>query len=196
DAGVHALGQVAHVDLSRDWPDDTVRKAVNQHLRPHPIVILDAVRAPDDFHARHDALERSYLYRIANRKAPLALERNRAWYISYPLDVAAMHEAAQVLVGHHDFSTFRDSGCQAKSPLKTLDAISVERHGTTIEIKTSARSFLHRQVRSMVGSLYYVGDGKWSAGGLKDALEARDRKACGVIAPACGLYLETVEYPA
>ena len=195
DSGVHALGQVAHVDLVRDWPVDTIRDAVNQHLRPQPIAVLRAEPVADGFHARFDAIERSYLYRINTRRAPLALDRGRAWQVRTDLDADAMHQAAQVLVGKHDFTTFRDSECQAKSPIKNLDELSVARDGDEIVVTARARSFLHSQVRSMVGSLKYVGEGKWSADDLRHALEARDRTACGVIAPACGLYLVAVTYP-
>ncbi|MBN34909.1 MAG: tRNA pseudouridine(38-40) synthase TruA [Rhodospirillaceae bacterium] len=194
DAGVHALGQVAHVDLDRDWPAETVRKAVNQHLRPQPISILDAAEVDEEFHARFSAVERAYLYRIISRPSPLALEQGQAWHVPRLLDAGAMHETAQVLVGHNDFSTFRDAQCQAKSPVKTLDELTVGRTGELIEVRARARSFLHRQVRSMVGSLMHVGEGKWSAADLRAALEARDRAACGVIAPACGLYLVEVGY--
>jgi tRNA pseudouridine38-40 synthase len=195
DSGVHALGQVAHVDLARDWPAATVRNAVNQHLRPQPIALVDVAAVPDAFHARFDAVERLYHYRIVTRSAPLALDQGRAWHLPRGLNAEAMHDAAQVLVGHHDFTTFRDTQCQAKSPVKTLDELSVRRDGDAVTVTARARSFLHRQVRSMVGSLSYVGDGKWTAGDLRAALEARDRAACGVIAPACGLYLVAVRYP-
>ena len=194
DAGVHALGQVAHLDLSRDWPADTVRDAVNQHLRPRPIAVVEAARTADDFHARFDAVERLYRYRIASRRAPLALERNRAWFVPRALDAGAMRAAAQALVGRHDFSTFRDAQCQAKSPVKTLDELAVARDGDLIAVTARARSFLHRQVRGMVGSLVHVGEGRWTAGDLEAALEARDRGACGGVAPACGLYLVGVAY--
>ncbi len=194
DAGVHALGQAAHVDLSKEWETDTVRDALNAQLRPHPVAILAAEKVADDFHARFSAKARHYLYRIMNRRADLALERDRAWKIARPLDAAAMHEAAQRLVGHHDFTTFRSTECQAKSPLKTLDKLDVMRAGDEIRITASARSFLHHQVRSMVGSLALVGEGRWSADDLKNALEAKDRSACGPVAPACGLYLVRVDY--
>jgi len=196
DAGVHALGQVAHVDLAKDWEAETVQGAVNQHLRPQPIAILAVRQVGDDFHARFSAVERRYLYRIVCRRAPLTLDRGRAWLISRPLDAAAMHEAAQVLIGHHDFSTFRDAQCQAKSPVKTLDDLAVRQDGDLIHVVARAPSFLHRQVRSMVGSLTHVGEGKWTRADLKAALEARDRRACGVIAPPDGLYLAAVGYKA
>jgi tRNA pseudouridine38-40 synthase len=194
DAGVHALGQVAHVDLAKDWESDTVRDAINAQLRPHPIAVLSAERMAEDFHARFSAAKRHYLYRTLNRRADLALERDRAWKIARPLDAGAMHEAAQHLVGHHDFTTFRSTECQAKSPIKTLDQLNVVRAGDEIRIAVSARSFLHNQVRSMVGSLALVGEGRWSGDDLRKALEAKDRTACGPVAPACGLYLVRVDY--
>jgi tRNA pseudouridine38-40 synthase len=194
DAGVHALGQVAHVDLTKDWPADTVRDALNAHLRPHPIAVLAAELAPDDFDARFSAIRRHYHYRIVNRRADLALDVLRAWRVSRLLDAAAMHAAAQQLVGRHDFTTFRSTECQAKSPVKTLDRLDVTRDGDEVCVTTTARSFLHNQVRSMVGSLVHVGDGKWSAADLAAALAARDRAACGQVAPPQGLYLVRVEY--
>jgi tRNA pseudouridine38-40 synthase len=194
DAGVHALGQVAHVDLAKDWPADTVRDALNAHLRPHPIAVLLAERVADDFDARFSAIKRHYRYRIVNRRADLALEALRAWRIPRPLDAAAMHDAAQRLVGRHDFTTFRSTECQAKSPVKTLDQLDVARDGDEVRITAIARSFLHNQVRSMVGSLVHVGEGKWSADDLAAALAARDRTACGQVAPPQGLYLVRVEY--
>jgi tRNA pseudouridine38-40 synthase len=194
DAGVHAQGQVAHVDLAKAWDTDTVRDAVNAHLRPHPVAVLSAENVPDDFDARFSAVRRHYLFRIVNRRADLALERRRAWRVARPLDVDAMHAAAQHLVGKHDFTTFRAAECQAKSPVKTLDRLDVARHGADIDIHASARSFLHTQVRSMVGSLALVGDGKWSADDLARALAARDRTACGPVAPPDGLYLMRVDY--
>jgi tRNA pseudouridine38-40 synthase len=194
DAGVHARAQVAHVDLAKDWDTDTVRDALNAHLRPHPVAILAAEKAAADFSARTSALKRHYLYRIVNRRADLALDLGRAWRVPRPLDAAAMHAAAQRLVGKHDFTTFRSTECQAKSPVKTLDALDVAREGDVITILASARSFLHNQVRSMVGSLVMVGEGKWSADDLARALEARDRSACGQVAPPDGLYLMRVDY--
>jgi len=194
DAGVHALGQVAHVDLAKDWETDTIRDALNAHLRPNPIAILSVEAVPADFDARFSARARHYLYRIVNRRADLALERDRAWRIAKSLDANAMHAAAQRLVGHHDFTTFRSTECQAKSPMKTLDRLAVTREGDEIRIAASARSFLHNQVRSMVGSLALVGEGKWSADDLARALATRDRAACGPVAPACGLYLVRVDY--
>lgn len=194
DAGVHALGQVAHVDLARDWPADTVRDALNAHLRPHPIAVLLAERAADDFDARFSAIKRHYRYRIVNRRADLALDVHRAWRVPRPLDAAAMHAAAQRLVGRHDFTTFRSTECQAKSPVKTLDALDVARDRDEVQVTAAARSFLHNQVRSMVGSLVHVGEGKWSGDDLAAALAARDRSACGQVAPPQGLYLVRVEY--
>ncbi len=194
DAGVHALGQVAHVDLEKEWNTDTVRDALNAHLRPLPIAVISAERVADDFHARFSATARHYRYRIVNRRADLALDRDRAWRIAKPLDALAMHEAAQKLVGHHDFTTFRSAECQAKSPQKTLDRLDVAREGEEIRIEASARSFLHHQVRSMVGSLALVGEGRWSADDLAKALAAKDRAACGPVAPAHGLYLVRVDY--
>jgi tRNA pseudouridine38-40 synthase len=194
DAGVHALGQVAHVDLGKDWDNDTVRDAINFHMRPQPVAVLAAEQVAADFDARFSAKKRHYLYRIVNRRADLALDHNRAWRVPRPLDAAAMHQAAQLLVGRHDFTTFRAAECQAKSPLKTLDRLDVTRDGDELRIAASARSFLHHQVRSMVGSLVHVGDGKWRAADLANALAARDRAACGQVAPPQGLYLVRVEY--
>ena len=194
DAGVHARAQVAHVDLAKEWDTDTIRDALNAHLRPHPIAILAAERAADDFNARTSAIRRHYLYRIINRRADLTLEAGRAWRVPRPLDAAAMHAAAQRLVGKHDFTTFRSTECQAKSPVKTLDILKVERAGEDVYVTAVARSFLHNQVRSMVGSLVPVGEGKWSPDDLANALDARDRTACGPVAPPDGLYLMKVEY--
>jgi tRNA pseudouridine38-40 synthase len=195
DAGVHARGQVAHVDLARDWADDTVRDALNAHLRPHPIAILAAEHVGEDFNARTSAIKRHYLYRIVNRRADLTLDLGHAWRVPRPLDAAAMHAAAQRLIGKHDFTTFRSTECQARSPVKTLDVLDVGHEGDVINVRSSARSFLHNQVRSMVGSLVAVGEGKWSADDLSRALEARDRTACGQVAPPDGLYLMKVDYP-
>jgi tRNA pseudouridine38-40 synthase len=194
DAGVHALGQVAHVDLAKDWPPDTVRDALNAHLRPRPVAVLLAERVDDSFDARFSAIRRHYRYRIVNRRADLALDALRAWRIPRPLDAAAMHDAAQGLVGRHDFTTFRSTECQAKSPVKTLDRLDVNRDGDEVDVIAVARSFLHNQVRSMVGSLVHVGEGKWSATDLAAVLAARDRTACGQVAPPQGLYLVRVEY--
>jgi len=194
DTGVHATGQTAHVDLAKAWPAETVRNALNAHLRPEPIVVLEAEVAPEGWHARFSATERRYRYRILNRPSPPGLERGHVWHVKSPLDAEAMHAAAQVLVGHHDFTTFRDLACQAKSPVKTLDVVTVLREGEEVVLVFEARSFLHRQVRSMTGSLAEVGLGRWTAADLKAALEARDRTACGPVAPADGLYLTGVSY--
>ena len=194
DAGVHALAQVAHIDLAKEYRADRVRDALNAHLRPHPIGVLSAEIVPDTFEARFSAIRRHYLYRIANRRANLALGVGHAWRVARPLDVAAMHDAAQVLIGKHDFTTCRDTECQAKSPEKTLDVLDVTREGDEVRVVTSARSFLHSQVRSMVGSLVWVGHGKWNAKDLRAALDARDRAACGPVAPPDGLYLVRVDY--
>ena len=194
DAGVHALGQVAHIDLAKDWDGDTVRDATNFHLRPRPIAVLTAEQVAENFDARFSAIKRHYLYRIVNRRADLALDQNRAWRVPRPLDGDAMHAAAQSLVGRHDFTTFRAAECQAKSPVKTLDRLDVRRNGDEVHVSASARSFLHHQVRSMVGSLVHVGEDKWSAEDLAAALAARDRTRCGQVAPPQGLYLVRVEY--
>ena len=194
DAGVHARGQVAHFDLERPYPPDTVRDALNHHLRPAPIAVLACEIVDDGFDARFSAKARHYLYRIVNRRARLALDRDRAWQVVAPLDAAAMHEAAQHLIGRHDFTTFRSSQCQGKSPLRTLDKLDVARDGEDIFIAVSARSFLHRQVRSMAGSLKMVGEGKWQPEDLRGVLEVCDRAACGPVAPACGLYFMKVDY--
>jgi tRNA pseudouridine38-40 synthase len=196
DAGVHALGQVAHFDLEKEFAADKVRDALNHHVKPAPIAILDASVAAPDFHARFSATARHYLYRVLCRRAPPALQRGRVWHIVRELDAEAMHAAAQFLVGQHDFTTFRSSECQAKSPLKTLDALEVRRADGEIHIEASARSFLHNQVRSMVGSLKLVGEGKWRPGEVQVALEARDRGACGPVAPPDGLYLVRVDWAA
>jgi tRNA pseudouridine38-40 synthase len=194
DAGVHALGQVAHIDLARDWDTDTVRDALTAHLRPHPIAVLAADKVPDTFDARFSARGRHYLYRIINRRADLVLERGRAWRVSRPLDALAMAAATQHLVGRQDFTTFRDVACQAKSPVKTLDRLDVARSGDEVRISASARSFLHSQVRSMVGALVYVGGGRWNEHDLVAARDARDRSACAAVAPPDGLYLLRVDY--
>jgi tRNA pseudouridine38-40 synthase len=196
DAGVHARGQVAHFDLEKDFPPDVVRDALNAHLRPHPIAVLDAALASADFHARFSALARHYEYRILCRRAPPALERGQVWHVARALDASAMHDAAQALVGRHDFTTFRAIHCQAKSPVKTLDRLDVSERNGEIVIYARARSFLHHQVRSMVGSLRLVGEGKWHVRDIARVLEARNRAACGVVAPAQGLTLTRVDYPA
>jgi tRNA pseudouridine38-40 synthase len=194
DAGVHALGQVGHIDLVKRWDTDTVRDAVNAHLRPHPVAVITAEQVDRKFDARYSAIKRHYLYRIINRRADLTFERGRAWRVAKPLNSSAMHAAAQRLVGQHDFTSFRHAECQAKSPVKTLDALDVHRLKDDIHIAASARSFLHTQVRSMVGSLVLVGEGKWSADDLARVLAARDRTACGPVAPPDGLYLTQVDY--
>jgi tRNA pseudouridine38-40 synthase len=194
DTGVHATHQVAHVDLERDWPADTVRDALNAHLKPDPVAIVSAERVDAGFNARTSARKRHYLYRIVNRRAPLTLDRDHAWLVKWPIDAALMHEAAQVLVGRHDFTTFRAAECQSASPIKTLDRLDVERIGDEIRIFASARSFLHHQVRSFVGSLQLVGSRRWSKDDLRGALESRDRQRCGPLAPPCGLYLIGVDY--
>lgn len=195
DSGVHATGQVVHVDLAKEWRPDTVRDATNAHLKPAPVAILSAEPAPETFNARLSAVKRHYLYRILNRRAPAALELNRVWHVAWKLDAEAMHEAAQSLIGRHDFTTFRAAECQANSPVRTLDRLDVERIGDEIRIHASARSFLHHQVRSIVGTLERVGAGRWPVGEVKAALEARDRKRCGPMAPSTGLYLIGVDYP-
>jgi tRNA pseudouridine38-40 synthase len=194
DAGVHAKGQVAHVDFSKAFRTDQVRDAMNAHLRPHPVGVLSAEHVADDFEARFTAIKRHYLYRIVNRRADLALDLGHAWRVPKPLDADAMHRAAQQLLGKHDFTTFRATECQAKSPEKTLDQFDVARDGENVNVAVSARSFLHHQVRSMVGSLVWVGEGRWSADNLKRALDAKDRTACGPVAPPDGLYLMQVDY--
>jgi tRNA pseudouridine38-40 synthase len=194
DTGVHALHQVVHVDLGRDWKPRVVQGALNAHLAPEPIAVIAASLAPEGFHARFSAKGRRYLYRIVNRTAPPALDKGRVWHLRKPLDVAAMGEAAAALIGRHDFTTFRDVGCQAPSPVKTLDEARVWREGEEVRLAFAARSFLHRQVRSMTGSLAEVGAGRWSPADLSAALDAKDRTACGPVAPADGLYLAGVEY--
>jgi len=194
DAGVHARGQVAHFDLQREMEPDRIRDAINFHLKPAPIAVLHCEAVSPEFDARFSATRRDYEYIIVNRRAPLTLDAGRAWRVPVPLDAEAMHEAARALLGCHDFTTFRSVHCQARSPIKTLDLLEVERSGERVLIRASARSFMHNQVRSMVGSLKLVGEGKWSADDLRAALEARDRSACGPVAPACGLYLDSVAY--
>jgi len=194
DTGVHAIGQVVHIDLERDWKPDVVRDAINAHLVPEPISVLSVDVPGGDWHARFSAKERRYLYRVLNRRSPPALDQGRVWHVKKPLDAEAMHAAAQILVGHHDFTTFRDLQCQAKSPMKTLDLAMVRRAGEEVHLEFASRSFLHRQVRSMTGTLAEVGVGRWTAADFKTALEARDRRACGPVAPAEGLYLTGVKY--
>jgi tRNA pseudouridine38-40 synthase len=194
DAGVHALGQVAHCNIAKPFRPDRLRDGLNAHLRPNPIAVLAAEIVPDDFEARFSAKKRHYLYRIRSTRANLALDIGRVWRVPRHLDTDAMHEAAQRLIGKHDFTTFRDTECQAKSPVKTLDQLDVTRSGDAVSIITSARSFLHSQVRSMVGSLVWVGEGRWTAADLAAALAARNRAACGPVAPPEGLYLVRVDY--
>lgn len=195
DAGVHAFAQVVHFDL--DTPRDTfrIREALNYHLKPHPIAVLRAEHVPDDFEARFSAIARHYEYRILNRRARPALDMGRVWHVPVRLDAEAMHEAAQLILGQHDFTTFRAAECQAKSPVKTLDRLDVARQLDLVVVTASARSFLHHQVRSMVGSLKLVGEGKWTPRDFRAALDARDRSRCGPLAPADGLYLTRVDYP-
>ena len=195
DSGVHARGQVAHVDLPREWEVFRLAEALNWHLKPHPVAILRAAQVAGDFHARFSAIHRRYLYRVICRRAPLMLERGLAWRIGHALDVEAMQAAADGLVGRHDFTTFRSAQCQAKSPVKTLEEFRVERDGPEIRFRLGARSFLHNQVRSLVGTLERVGAGKWPVGQIGRALAARDRAECGPVAPPDGLYLIGVGYP-
>ena len=194
DAGVHALGQVAHFDLSRPWAPFRVREALNFHLRPHPVAVITAEAVDESFEARFSAKARHYEYRILNRRAPPVIERNHVWHLPMPLEAEPMHLAAQGILGLHDFTTFRAAECQAKSPLRTLDRLDVRREGEHIVVAASARSFLHHQVRSLVGSLKLVGEGKWQPGQLREVLDARDRRRCGAMAPAAGLYLTGVDY--
>jgi len=194
DSGVHATGQVVHVDLDRDWPAETVMNALNAHLVKEAVAVLDSARVADDWHARFSATGRRYRFRILNRPGRPALERGKVWHMRKPLDAAAMHDAAQTLLGHHDFTTFRDLACQANSPMRTLDVARVERAGEEVHLVFEARSFLHRQVRSMTGTLVEVGLGRWTAQDVADALAARDRTACGPVAPSDGLYLTGVSY--
>ena len=194
DTGVHATGQVAHVDLTRDWPAETVMGALNFHCLPDPVAIMACEKMHDGFDARFSAIRRAYRYRILNRVPPVTFERGLVWHVKPDLDAAAMHEAAQVFVGHHDFTTFRHTRCQAKSPEKTLEVFTVRREGDEVIAECASRSFLHNQVRSMVGTLRLVGEGRWTADDVRAALAARDRKACGPVAPPDGLYLTRVDY--
>lgn len=194
DAGVHAEAMVAHCDIAKDMTPFRLMEAINAKLRPHPVAILACDIVPDDWHARFSCLGRRYVYRIVNRRAPLALDLGRAWRVPNPLDAAAMHEAAQLLVGTHDFTTFRSVHCQSASPVKSLDVLTVSRYGEDIEIEATARSFLHHQVRSMVGCLQMVGRGQWTAADLKVALDAKDRAALGFNAPPDGLYFVEARY--
>ncbi len=194
DTGVHATGQVAHIDLHKAWKPDVVRDALNAHLVPEPVVVLDATEVDGEWHARFSAIGRRYLYRILDRRPPVGLDRGRVWWIKNGLDAEAMHEAAQRLLGHHDFTTFRDAQCQAKSPMRTLDVANVRRVGQEVQLEFAARSFLHRQVRSMAGSLAEVGAGRWTPDDLASALAAANRTRCGQVAPAHGLYMTGVDY--
>lgn len=194
DAGVHATGQVIHLDLARDRRPDVVRDATNAHLRPHPVAIVSAVPVGDGFHARLSATKRHYLYRICNRRAPPALARDRAWHVPWAIDRDRMAEAAATLLGRHDFTTFRAAECQAASPVRTLDRLDVERDGDEIRVWASARSFLHSQVRSLVGTIVLAGGGRWTVEAVRAALDARRRSACGPLAPPHGLYLVGVDY--
>jgi len=194
DAGVHASGQVAHFDLGKSWEPQRVRDALNFHLKPAPVVVVDCAEAAPDFDARFSATGRHYLYRILARRAPPALTRDRVWWLPIALDLPAMQEGARALVGRHDFTTFRAAGCQARSPLRTLDRLDVTAEGDEIRVVAVARSFLHSQVRSMVGSLKLVGEGRWTPADVARALAARDRAACGPVAPPQGLYLTRVDY--
>ena len=196
DTGVHATGQVAHFDLEKAWPADTVRDALNAHLLPQPVSVLEAAVAAEDFHARFSATGRRYLFRILDRRSPPALLRGRVWWVRKALDAEAMAEAARALVGRHDFTTFRDAQCQAKDPVKTLDVAEVRREGEEVRLEFAARSFLHRQVRSMTGTLVEVGAGRWGVEDVRTALEAKDRARCGPVAPPEGLYLTAVSYGA
>lgn len=195
DAGVHALGQVVHFDLEREWDPFKVREALNFHTKPHPVAILTAERVDESFEARFSAIARHYEYRILNRRARPGLDAGRVWHVPVPLDADAMHAAAQLILGRHDFSTFRAAECQAKSPIRTLDIFDVRREAETIVVTAKARSFLHSQVRSMVGSLKLVGDGKWRPADFRAALDAAERSRCGPLAPPDGLYLTKVDYP-
>ena len=195
DTGVHATHQVVHVDFGRPWRTDTIRDATNAHLRPQPVSILTADEVPEAFNARISAIRRHYLYRILNRRSPPALDRNRVWHVPWPLDAGLMHEAARTLLGRHDFTTFRASECQAASPVRTLERLDVSRRDDEIRVEASARSFLHSQVRSLVGSLALAGAGRWSVDDVRAALEARRRSACGPLAPPAGLALSGVDYP-
>ncbi|RAP42471.1 tRNA pseudouridine(38-40) synthase TruA [Rhodovulum viride] len=199
DAGVHALGQVAHCDLTKDWDPFRLSEALNHHLKPHPVAVVDCARVPDDFHARFSAVERRYLFRLVSRRAPLVHDRGQVWRVSHDLDLAPMQAAARHLLGRHDFTTFRASLCQAASPVKTLDALDIEDMpypgGREFRFHVRARSFLHNQVRSFVGTLERVGAGAWAPEDVKAALEARDRAACGPVCPPGGLYLAAVGYP-
>ena len=199
DAGVHATGQVAHCDLSKDWDPFRLLGAINAHLRPAPVSVVALAQVPDDFHARFSALERRYLFRLVQRRAPVTHDRGLVWQVAHPLDIDAMRRGAAHLIGHHDFTTFRSTLCQAKSPMKTLDAIGIEERdypgGTEYHFTLRARSFLHNQVRSIIGTLERVGAGSWAQDQVKTALAAKDRASCGPVCPPQGLYLTDVVYP-
>lgn len=195
DTGVHATAQVVHLDLARAWRTDTIRDAANAHLKPDPVIVLSAEEVAPDFDARRSAIRRHYVYRILDRRAPPALDRNRVWHVPWRLDAAIMHEAARTMIGRHDFTTFRASECQAASPIRTMERLDVTRRGPEIVVETAARSFLHHQVRSIVGTLALAGGGRWSVADVAAALEARRRSACGPLAPPCGLTLVGVDYP-
>ncbi len=194
DSGVHAKGQVAHIDCPKDYTPLKIQGAMNKRLQNVPITLLEVEEVGDDFHARFSATSRAYEYKILNRRTPPALEKNRVLWVAHPLDIALMEEAAGYLIGHHDFSSFRDSRCQSSTPFKTLDHLSVERKGDMILIKTQARSFLHHQVRNMVGTLKRVGEGAWSPLKVKEILEAKDRRKAGPTVLACGLYLTDIKF--
>ena len=194
DAGVHALAMAAHLDIATPIAPFRLGEALNARLKPHPVAVIACEEVPDDWHARFSCIGRRYLYRIVNRRAPLALEAGKAWRIARPIDADAMHAASQALVGLHDFTTFRSAHCQSASPVKTLDRLDVRREGEAVLVEAAARSFLHHQVRSMVGCLALVGQGQWNAGDLGDALAARDRAALGLNAPAAGLYFVEARY--
>ena len=194
DAGVHATGQVAHVDLLKVWRPDRLRDAINANVRPYPVAAVEVAEVPETFEARFSAIRRRYIYRILNRRAPPTRATGQVWHVARQLDVAAMQAAAQRLLGMHDFTTFRASECQAASPVRTLERLDVIATGETIDIHAAARSFLHHQVRSIVGSLEHVGSGKWTGQDLEDALDARDRRRCGTVAPPDGLFLVGVDY--
>jgi len=194
DAGVHATGQVAHLDLEKPMSLESLQNALNHHLRPHAIAVVRATEVPDDFHARFSATGRRYRYRIINRRPPLVLEAGRAWHLPTMIEAEVMHEAAQRLIGKHDFTSFRSAACQSKSPVKTMDRITVQRIGDEIHITFAARSFLHHQVRNIVGTLKMIGDNKWSVDRIESILEAKNRAAAGPTAPADGLYLTVVDY--
>jgi len=195
DAGVHALAMRAHFDLESKLTPFKLMEGINAKLRPQPVAILDCEVVSDDWHARFSCIGRRYLYKITNRRAPLTLDKGQSWQVTRPLDAGAMHDAAQVLIGQHDFTTFRSTQCQAQSPVKTLDSISVNRFDAEIEVEVAARSFLHHQVRSIVGCLKLVGEGKWTADDLQRALDAKDRDALGFNAPPDGLYFVEAVYP-